>query len=80
MLQWSQEKLKTMLVQIRLKGGKGGVNKVFCGQCQELVLVLGKVKMVIALRDSKVCFFYRYLTVILVVCFISGGNDFTAHQ
>ena len=27
---------------------KGGVNKVFCGQCQELILDLGKAKMVIA--------------------------------
>ena len=36
-----------MLIQIGLKGGKGGVNKVFCGQCQELILDLGKVKMVI---------------------------------
>lgn len=54
MLQWSQEKFKTKLIQIGLKGGKGGVNKVFCGQCQELILDLGTVKMVIALRDSIV--------------------------
>ena len=54
MLQWSQEKFKTMLIQIGLKGGKGGVNKAFSGQCQQLTLDLGKVKMVIALRDSIV--------------------------
>lgn len=54
MLQWSQEKFKTTLIQIGLKDGKGGVNKVFCGQCQELILDLGKVKMVLALRDSIV--------------------------
>ena len=47
-----------MLIQIGLKGVKGVVNKVFCGQCQELILDLGKVKMVIALRDSIVWFFF----------------------
>ena len=71
-----------MLIQIGLKGGKGGVNKVFCGQCQELILDLGKAKMVIARtqRFYSLNFFYRYVTVILVVCFILGGNDFTSHQ
>lgn len=72
-----------MLIQIGLKGGKGGVNKAFCGQCQELILDLGKVKMVIERTQrfySLNFFFYRYLTVILVVCFILGGNDFTSHQ
>ena len=79
MLQWSQEKFQAMLIQTGLKGG---VNKVFCGQCQELILDLGKAKMVIARtqRFYSLNFFYRYLTVILVVCFILGGNDFTSHQ